>query len=161
MLHFRVQLFATPWNSPGKNTGVGSHSLLQGMFWTQGSNPSFLHCRRILLVWATRGRPQSQLCSRWNETQCAEEGLGTGRTLTRLPKNHQICRYYHSFPPSPTQTTRVSNSSRSNPFHLHQPSLLCTFANVAIGHSGPLHSTTGCLPRASARIISLYKWRFF
>jgi len=28
-------------NSPGKNTGVGSHALLQGIFLTQGSNPGF------------------------------------------------------------------------------------------------------------------------
>ena len=32
-----------PWNSPGKNTVVGSHSLLQGIFLTQGSNPGLLH----------------------------------------------------------------------------------------------------------------------
>ena len=31
--------------SPGKNTGVGSHFLLQGMFPTQGSNPHLLHCQ--------------------------------------------------------------------------------------------------------------------
>jgi len=37
-----------PWNSPGKNTGVGSHSLFQGIFPTQGSNPGLLHCRQIL-----------------------------------------------------------------------------------------------------------------
>ena len=37
-----------PWNSPGKNTGVGSHSLRQGIFQTQGSNPDLLHCRQIL-----------------------------------------------------------------------------------------------------------------
>ena len=37
-----------PWNSPGKNTGVGSHSLLQGIFLTQGSNPGLLHRRQIL-----------------------------------------------------------------------------------------------------------------
>ena len=30
----------TPWNSPGQNTGVGSLSVLQGIFPTQGSNPS-------------------------------------------------------------------------------------------------------------------------
>ena len=36
------------WNSPGQNTGVGSHSLLQGIFPTQGSNPGLLHCRQIL-----------------------------------------------------------------------------------------------------------------
>ena len=37
-----------PWNSPGKNSGVGSHSLFQGIFPTQGSNPGLLHCRQIL-----------------------------------------------------------------------------------------------------------------
>ena len=31
------------WNSPGQNTGVGSLSLLQGIFPTQGSNPSLLY----------------------------------------------------------------------------------------------------------------------
>ena len=37
-----------PWDSPGKNTGVDCHSLLQGIFLTQGSNPhllSLLHCQ--------------------------------------------------------------------------------------------------------------------
>ena len=37
-----------PWNSPGQNTGVGSLSLLQGVFPTQGLKPGLLHCRRIL-----------------------------------------------------------------------------------------------------------------
>ena len=37
-----------PWDSPGKNTGVGYHSLLQGIFLTQGSNPCLLLCRQIL-----------------------------------------------------------------------------------------------------------------
>ena len=37
-----------PWKSPGKNTGVGCHSLLQGIFLTQGSNLGLLHCRQIL-----------------------------------------------------------------------------------------------------------------
>ena len=31
-----------PWDSPGKNTGVSYHSLLQGIFPTQGSNPGLL-----------------------------------------------------------------------------------------------------------------------
>ena len=35
------------WNSPGQNTGVGSHSLLQGIFSTQWSNTGRLHCRWI------------------------------------------------------------------------------------------------------------------
>ena len=35
----------SPWNSPGQNTGVGSLSLLQGIFPTQGLSPDLLHCR--------------------------------------------------------------------------------------------------------------------
>ena len=37
-----------PWNSLGKDTGVGSHALLQGIFPTQGLNPGLLYCRQIL-----------------------------------------------------------------------------------------------------------------
>ena len=33
----------SPWNSPGQNTGVGSLSLLQGIFPTQGLNPDLLN----------------------------------------------------------------------------------------------------------------------
>ena len=35
-----------PWDSPGKNTGVGCHFLLQGIFPTQESNPGLPHCRQ-------------------------------------------------------------------------------------------------------------------
>ena len=35
-------------DSPVKNTGVGCHALLQGIFPTRGSNPCLLHCRQIL-----------------------------------------------------------------------------------------------------------------
>ena len=40
--------FLCPSDSPGKNTGVGSHTLLQGIFLTQGSNLGLLHYRQIL-----------------------------------------------------------------------------------------------------------------
>ena len=43
-----------PWGSPGKNTGVGFHFLLQGIFPIQGSNPCLLQCRQILYHWANR-----------------------------------------------------------------------------------------------------------
>ena len=48
----------SPWNSPGQNTGVGSLSLLQGIFPTQGSNPGLLHCRRILYQLSRKGSPR-------------------------------------------------------------------------------------------------------
>ena len=41
-------------DSPGKNTGVGCHALLQGIFPTQGSNPGLPHSGGFFTVWATR-----------------------------------------------------------------------------------------------------------
>ena len=46
-----------PWNSPGQNTGVGSLSILQGIFPAQGSNPGLLHCRQILYQLSHKGSP--------------------------------------------------------------------------------------------------------
>ena len=40
--------FLCPWDSPGRNTGVGCHFLLQRIFPAQRSKPGLLHCRRIL-----------------------------------------------------------------------------------------------------------------
>ena len=44
--------------SPGQNTGMGSLSLLQGIFPTQGSNPGLPHCRRILYQLSYQGSPR-------------------------------------------------------------------------------------------------------
>ena len=48
----------SPWSSPGQNTGVGSLSLLQGIFPTQGSDPGLPHCRWILYQLSHRGSPR-------------------------------------------------------------------------------------------------------
>ena len=66
----RARLFATPglhspWNSPGQNTGVGSLSLLQGIFLTQGSNPGLLNCKRILYQLSHQGSPRTLDWVRW------------------------------------------------------------------------------------------------
>ena len=45
-------------DSPGKNTGVGCHALLQGIFPTQGSNPGLPHCRQILYHLSHQGSPE-------------------------------------------------------------------------------------------------------
>ena len=49
-----VLLFATPWNSPRQNTEVGSYSLPQEIFSTQGSNPVCHIAGRFFTSWATR-----------------------------------------------------------------------------------------------------------
>ena len=47
-----------PCDSPGKNTGVGCHSLLQGLFPTQELNPGLLHCRQLLYHLNHQGSPK-------------------------------------------------------------------------------------------------------
>ena len=48
----------SPWNSLGRNTGVGSLFLLQGIFPTQGSNSGLLHCRQSLYQLSHKGSPR-------------------------------------------------------------------------------------------------------
>ena len=57
------QLFSTPWSIHSmefsrQNTGVGSLSLFQGIFPTQGLNPGLLHCRQILYPLSHKGSPR-------------------------------------------------------------------------------------------------------
>ena len=52
--------------SPGKNTGVGCHTLLQGIFPTQGSNPGLPHCIAFIIIIRVTGLP-------WGQSQ-EEEG---------------------------------------------------------------------------------------
>ena len=54
---FRPHGLYSPWKSPGQNTGVGSLSLLQGIFPTQWSKPGFPHCRQILYQLSHKGSP--------------------------------------------------------------------------------------------------------
>ena len=66
----RVRLFVTPWTvarqvplsmgSPAKDTGVGCHALLQGIFPTQVLNPGLPHCRQILHQLSHKGSPKGK-----------------------------------------------------------------------------------------------------
>ena len=84
----RVQLFATPWtvatrllcswDSPGKNTGMGCHALLQGIFLTQGSNPCLLH----LLHWQVSSLPLAAPGQLYGPTM--KVGFPTGQSIEQL-----------------------------------------------------------------------------
>ena len=52
-------LTVTAWNSPGRNTGVGSFSLLQGVFPTQGSKPRPLTLQADSLPTEPQGKPKN------------------------------------------------------------------------------------------------------
>ena len=55
---WRLHGLYSPRNSSGQDTGVGSLSLLQGIFPTQGLNPGLPHCRPILYQLSYKGSPQ-------------------------------------------------------------------------------------------------------
>ena len=67
--------FSVHGDSPGKNTGVGCHALLQGIFPTRGPNPGLLHCRQILYCLSHQGsprcfpyQPSKESCSMWSRS---------------------------------------------------------------------------------------------
>ena len=77
----------SPWNSPGQNTGVGSISLLQGIFQTQGSNPGLLHCRWILYQLNHKG---SQLIQNKNHWVRCSNYTGSGALSDLLSDSFQV-----------------------------------------------------------------------
>ena len=60
-----------PWNSPDKNTGVGCHILLQGIFPNQGLNLDFLPCRQILYLLS-----HEEAIIKWLLDSCVPLGVG-------------------------------------------------------------------------------------
>ena len=92
-----VWLFAAPWT--GQNTGVGSLSLLQGIFLTQGSNPGPLYCRRILYHLSHEGSPYlHEWCARYffmhmHIWTMRPHGYPKGSLITFAPTKINIGQY--------------------------------------------------------------------
>ena len=92
----------SPWNSSGKNTGVGNLSLLQGIFPTQGSNPGLSHCRRILYQLSHKGSPTilewvaypissgSSRPRNWTRVSCIAGRFFTNRATREAQLEHLI-----------------------------------------------------------------------
>ena len=59
-----------PWDFPGKNTGVGCHFLLHGIFPTQGLNPGLLHCTQMLLPSEPPGKSKQTESEIKRQTPC-------------------------------------------------------------------------------------------
>ena len=75
--------FLCPWDSPGQNTGVGSLSLFQRIFPTQGLNPGLRHCRQILYQLSPQVvRVKLKLESEFSVGEwCAQESIAKGELL--------------------------------------------------------------------------------
>ena len=82
-MHYSPARFLCPWDSPGKNTGVGCHALLQWIFPTPGSNPHFLgHVH-----WQVDSLPRSHLGSPLEyEDGHISHGIYRQWSITQSPK---------------------------------------------------------------------------
>ena len=60
-LRLQINRLLCSWNFAGKNTGTGSHFLLQGIFLTQGLNTGLLHIQADSLLFELRGEPKCAL----------------------------------------------------------------------------------------------------
>ena len=131
----------SPWNSLGRNTGVGSLSLFQQIFLTQKSNWGLLHCRQILFYQLSyQGRRKLKFWeikdSAWGHT--SENGTAHPDCLMRMA------------PPSPSFPT-VKREKRKMTGGL--PQILCQshdtlgLIDVCVGQSGSQSWGTGLLER--------------
>ena len=117
-------------DSPGKNTGVGCHSLLQRIFQTQGSNPGLPHCKQSLYYLSHKGSPSilewvaypftggSSQPRNWTHVTCIRRGFFTiwvvfaylhflGDSVVKK----SACQYRQEEP----QETSVQSLGRENP----------------------------------------------
>ena len=73
-----------PWDSPGQNTGVGWHALLQGIFLTQGSNLRLLHLPALAGGSFIPGKPMKSLGPRTSLNLMNVRRLGSGAAQTQM-----------------------------------------------------------------------------
>ena len=103
----------SPWNSPGQDTEMGSLSLLQGIFPTQGSNPGLPYCRRFLYQLNHKGSPRilewvahpfsggSSWPRNWTRIFCIADGFFTNRAMrealyfTRYSLIRMLLMFHH------------------------------------------------------------------
>ena len=74
------------WTSPGQNTGVGSLSLLWGIFLTQELNQGLLHCWRILYQLSHQGSPVCLVTPPLKNVPLLEEDRGWGSVIEILER---------------------------------------------------------------------------
>ena len=143
-----------PWNSPGQDTGLGSLSLLHGIFPTQGLNQGLPHCRWILYQLSHKGSPrilewvacpfssESPQPRNWTRVSCIAGGFYTIWTIRGAHTN--------TFNSVQFSSSVISNSLW--PHGLQHARLPCPSpAPRAYSNSSPL--SWWCHPTISSSVI--------
>ena len=140
-----------PWNFPSKNTGVGCHFLLQGIFQTQGSNPSFLR----LLRWQAGSLP---LHHQGSPIRAVADVFYFYLLRTRYPETSPslsldvFCCYgsCHNGPVSQFSHSVVSNSLRPHESQHARPP--CSSPTPGV-YSNSCPSSQWCHPAISSSVV--------
>ena len=134
-----------PWNSPGQNTGVGSHSLLQGIFPTQWSNPGLPRCRWILYSLSHQGSPVNSV--NISQTPTVMTQRPSPVTQQKLRAVARLCCVWKlaGYPNGP-HWALIPLSCSDTPGHQHTlpPSIFqdCTCPSVLMGSAPLMHENT-------------------
>ena len=114
-----------PWDSPVKNTSVGCHFLLQGIFPTQGSNPCLLHWQVDSLPLSHQGSPYCwwgtrvgefgvHLCALLKKKSEKSSGGGAKEKAfpSRLVRFQMLCSQFASpqLPPTPHKASLLAET---------------------------------------------------
>ena len=92
----KILVLYSSWNSPGQNTGVGSLSLLQEIFPTQGSNAGLSHCGQILHQLSHQGSPKQYSpwgCKELNMTEPLSYNAVTSYHLYEVNTLYRVSLY--------------------------------------------------------------------
>ena len=116
------------WDLPGKNSAVGNHSHLQGVFLTQGSNPGLLHCRHILYH-----------LSHWGSPFCREQKMCASQRCTHICIYNVYIHTYTSFTHTHTGYTHMGYT-HAFPQWLSSEEFVCSVIEVGLipGGEDPL-----------------------
>ena len=111
----------SPWNSRGQNTGVGSLSLLQGMFSTQGWNPGLLHCRWILYQLSHKESPRTTYSLTQFQFSSVAQSCPAfcdpmNHSTPDLPVHHQLLEFTQTHVHQVSDAIQPSISSSVIPF---------------------------------------------
>ena len=140
------------WVSPGKNTGVGCHALLQGIFPTQGSSPHLpwlLYCRRILLP-PSPWQVYILLCQ-WPLCPGSSHDFATRKMFPWLPfLTRLLQRTVPSFPRKESEAP----GDQSPGYHLICRRLWPGEASHPMRHPHPPATSSALLPRAAVGLGS-------
>ena len=143
-------------DSPGKNTGVGCHALLQGIFLSQRSNPGLSHCRQILYYLSHQESPRilewvampSSRGSSWPRDWIQVSRI-TGRFFTIWASREAQAEYNHKiFRPQVLPVNSIMSHDDWQPMsgchtHSHLPHL--AWAPALQASSSLLHGWLSCM----------------